>query len=186
MATPIVHVSAGVIIASIYFFSTREIRGIEPKEFCSLMLPAMFFACLPDIDLIYSYLLTGRVTDLHFGITHTFFFAAVVALLLKMLPSFSITKYSGLVFVLVLSHVVIDGLTGTLIGYSEAGGIKALAPFNDDVLVSPVTVFRGVSHAEWFTSENFKTVLSDLFFVPFAFLFFFSVKYILSKKAAKH
>lgn len=182
MATPIVHVSAGVIIASIYVFSVRNYRIVEGRDFFSLMLPAMFLACLPDIDLIYSYLWTGRAADLHFGITHTIFFAALVALLFRALSSFSITKYTGLVFALVLSHVVIDGLTGPSVGHSDAVGIKALAPFSDDILVSPVTLFRGVSHTDWFTYENFKTVLNDLFFVPFAFLFFLGVKYTLRKK----
>lgn len=169
MATPIIHASAGILITSLYFL---RVKDRDPILLYRLTMAGIIFACLPDIDLLYSYLLTGSVIALHFGITHTILFAIMVALMVRLLSGGSILKRTLLIFMLIFSHVIIDGLTGPERGFTESVGIKALAPFFNWALVSPFTLFKGVVHAEWFGYENMKTVLIDMLFFVFAFGFF--------------
>lgn len=168
MATPIVHATAGVIIASGYLLLPRI--GFKVNFYPYLMF-AIVLACIPDIDLLYSFLLTGSVSTLHFGITHSVFFACSLGLIAWILGKQANNSYGLLVFFLVLSHVVIDGFTGPVKGFNSTVGLQPWLPFNDVVLVSPVTLFQGVEHKHWLSITNVRTLIKDMLYVPFAALF---------------
>lgn len=159
MASPLAHGAIGIAVGVLS-------PWLMQLPFCKTVLQRLagcvFLACLPDIDIIFSLLVTGSLTALHFTFTHTAFFAMAVALVALMLAG---RNAAALVFLLVLSHVIVDGLTGPVLGFSNAVGIAAFAPLNSTILVSPVTLFRGVYHAQWISWHNVITVFSEFSWV---------------------
>ena len=167
MATPIVHASLGVMLVSLPYLIKKN--KTSEVGFGKILIIAIVFACLPDIDLIYSYLLTGNVSTYHFGITHTIFFAACVFAIC--LFKFDKNVSIGL-SLLVLSHVLVDSLTGSVIGLNQAVGIQPFLPFNDVSVYAPITLFQGVNHDSWLSHENIKHAVIDcVVYLPIAFVF---------------
>lgn len=156
MATPIVHAGLAVIAVSVPFLTTVQ---YNKSRYLQYALAAAFLACLPDFDLLTSYLWAGDVRAFHFGISHSYFFAVVVALVSRLfLPA----RLVWWVLALVASHVVIDSLTGKTLGWHGAVEIYPWQPFTHAPMVSPVTLFRGVQHAHWFGQYNFQVVGWDM------------------------
>jgi membrane-bound metal-dependent hydrolase YbcI (DUF457 family) len=156
MATPIVHAGLGIIAVSIplLYRSDRDLRST-----IGLLALGAIGACLPDADLLVSYVLTGDVRTYHFGVSHSYFFAILIA-------GFAALKFgwSGFAwaFLLVGSHVVVDSLTGPLLGASDSVGIRSMWPLTDSVFHSPLTLFLGVDHNDWLSSRNLRVVVHDL------------------------
>lgn len=167
MATPIVHASVGVVLVSLPFLVSKV--KYEDFDFGKILILAVFFACLPDIDLLYSYLLTGDITTYHFGVTHTIFFP----LLVMSLCLFRFDKViSFWIFLLVLSHVIVDAFTGDAIGMNHAGNIKLFLPFSEVNLSAPITLFQGVNHESWLSQANINNAFLDcMVYLPLAFVF---------------
>lgn len=156
MATPIVHAGLGVIAVSVPLLcrSRHDLRST-----IGLLVCGALGACLPDADLLVSYLLTGDVRTYHFGVSHSYFFAILMA-------GIAALKFgrAGFVWALLLvgSHVVVDSLTGPRLGVSNSVGIRSMWPLTNSVFHSPLTLFLGVEHNNWLSSRNLRVVAHDL------------------------
>jgi membrane-bound metal-dependent hydrolase YbcI (DUF457 family) len=148
MATTIAH---GLIGISTYcvMASAWPRSGGFPVGFKGLLLAGVA-ANLPDLDMLVSLLLFSDHKLLHGGITHSFAFAGLMAVLLWLfgrrrgLPP--LVAVSG--FLLVASHVVVDWFTGPRWGLYPSNGLALFWPFSDTPLQTPVTLFKGVIHGD--------------------------------------
>ena len=147
MATTVAH---GLIGISTYcvMASTLPVPSRLPLSLKALMLAAMA-ANIPDLDMLVSLAFLSDHGLLHGGITHTFAFAGVVAALVWLagrgrgVPSvIAITSWF-----LVASHVIVDLFTGPQWGLYPSHGLALFWPFSDTRFVMPLTLFKGVEHA---------------------------------------
>ena len=170
MATPIVHASMGLIITS----SAIMVLNVEPwfrddkqwKMYSATIVFSTLFSCLPDLDLLFSYITTGDVRTYHFGITHSFFFCFIVWAAIR--AGFN-PKLSNLALVLLLSHVLVDSFTGEAFGMSKTSGIQFLLPFSSQVFVFDFTIFPGIDHSDWWLPDNVLRIFFDIIiFAPMA------------------
>lgn len=117
-----------------------------------------FLANLPDVDMLASYALTGDVLSYHGGATHGIAFALGCAAILAMAGA----KQGRLTVLAVfaaalLSHALIDSLTGPALGWHATRGMPLLWPLVDGRLSLPLTLFPGPRHDSWarlFTQHN--------------------------------
>lgn len=171
MATPIVHASLGVMAVSLpYLVGSKSMRRVWPTLFA-----AAFLACLPDLDLLVSYVATGDVRTYHFGVSHSYAFALVCTLA----ASPWLTQRQILwMFGLIASHVLVDSLTGPMLGWHKAVTIYPWWPVSGQPLNAPLTLFHGVQHGNWFSAANFRVVVFDLlvFALPCALAMFILLK----------
>jgi membrane-bound metal-dependent hydrolase YbcI (DUF457 family) len=173
MATPVIHASIGIIISSAYLcFASRSTPYYSRK----VLFAGAVLACLADIDILYSFIITGDPLKMHFGITHTLFFSLFIALLVRALSTW---RYSLWAFLLVFSHVLIDGLSGKELGFNPTHGVRLFAPFFNNRFSSEITLFHGVQHAKWFSALNMRNLFIDiLIYFPISF---FTI-YLIEKK----
>jgi membrane-bound metal-dependent hydrolase YbcI (DUF457 family) len=102
------------------------------------------------MDMLVSLLVLSDHKLLHGGITHTFVFAGLLAVLVWLVgrirgESLAIAV-SG--FFLVASHVLVDWFTGPHWGLYPSHGLALFWPFNDTPFQTPVTLFKGVVHGD--------------------------------------
>ncbi len=155
MATPVVHACIGVMILAIPiargWIDFRKPMGLW-------VFLAMLMACLPDFDIVPSYLLFGDVRW-HYKHTHSLMFCllagVVIALIWGRKPALLSTALIG-------SHLLIDALTGLTPGVNASYGIPALLPFTREQFGFPVTLFQGVYHDNWLSERNIRNALIDL------------------------
>jgi len=139
-------------------------------------LLAAVLACLPDMDIAFSLVLTGTPTALHSGGTHSLFFAVAMGIAVWAIDRVRPGRQAwGLLsFSVVFSHVVIDLLTGPKIGPYGSFGVPFFWPFDDGRYTTPFTIFQGVQHgglAVWFNARNMLTMFVEgVLFIPVALL----------------
>jgi membrane-bound metal-dependent hydrolase YbcI (DUF457 family) len=129
-------------------------------------------ANLPDMDFLLGYLAAGDVHAFHSGPTHSILFALAggtgVALLLKVpsLPLWQKTLFFALV---IATHVVLDAVTGPVVGAYPSIGVPLAWPFSDArMLQMPFTLFAGVQHDDWsrlVSWHNVRAMAAELLFL---------------------
>lgn len=165
MATLIGHGLAGLIVlAGARLLAPR--RSPVPITVTAAVGVAAL-ACLPDVDLLVSYLATGSALTWHATATHTFFFAFAAAALIAAAPPWRGRRVAAflLLFAALASHVLVDLLTGPQVGLTPSRGLAAGWPVSHEVWRMPLTVFRGVVHgglAAWLSPRNLTTALTEL------------------------
>ncbi|HVJ13953.1 MAG TPA: metal-dependent hydrolase [Polyangiaceae bacterium] len=169
MATPIAHSLAGLCcLGLVRVARSKDQVALTPAT----MLLAACAACLPDLDLVPSHLLTGNLARLHSGPTHSLGFAVLAAAVAYAVLWRSRHRLDlALVVALsVASHALIDLFTGPHLGASRSYGVPLLWPLVTDRLALPLTLFMGVKHGSvsiWFTWVNLRVALLEvLMFVP--------------------
>src|SRR5260370_34430532 len=148
MASPISHTLTGV---SIYlcWSGRQQVEGPVGQRECAKE-SALFavLANLPDCDFVFGWVTTGDPNTAHHQWTHSFLFAAVAALVLasiwKINPS--LWKTWRLYFLLIVSHLLIDFLTGPKFGISSSCGQPLLWPATAIQFSSPLTLILGPQH----------------------------------------
>ncbi|HQT00506.1 MAG: hypothetical protein B7Y26_09250 [Hydrogenophilales bacterium 16-64-46] len=128
-------------------------------------------ANLPDIDMLFSYLLTGHVLSYHGGVTHSLAFALLVALGVASRVQSGRRSVFLLAGLVVASHSLIDSFTGAQLGWHPTRGMPLLWPFSDERFAMPVTLFPGPRHDtlnRLLDIHNLKVMAYELlFFSPF-------------------
>ncbi|WP_414830588.1 metal-dependent hydrolase [Alteromonas sp. H39] len=155
MATPLVHACAGVILLAIPL--ARGWIDVKQPVWRWIIL-AMFLACLPDFDIIPSFLIFGDVRW-HYKHTHSLLFCALAGLLIAAVWGHKMAMLST---TLIASHLLIDALTGLNPGLNQSYGIPALLPFTREKFGFSVTLFQGVYHDNWLSERNIRNALFDL------------------------
>lgn len=117
---------------------------------------AVVLANLPDSDFLLGYVLHGDANSLHSGPTHSLMFVVAASLFVATVfrQPWGGWKMMPLVAALIASHLVIDSLTGMVLGWHTSYGVPFLWPFEDTRFTFPFTAFPGVEH------ETFGKVLS--------------------------
>jgi hypothetical protein len=187
MATPIAHAIVGMTCLSVTHIIWP--RCVIPIRISSLFVFAVL-GCLPDIDLVFSYLLMGSHLVLHSGPTHSFFFAFIIAVILCLLAphaSGQQLKIGAMIGFAVASHVIIDWFSGRQIGFFYSHKLAPFWPFFKESLSLPITLFKGVTHGGFdvtFSWLNIKLVIYELLlFLPiFLGTLFFTYKFKIKKK----
>lgn len=129
-------------------------------------------ANLPDIDMLAGWLWTGDVFAFHGGLTHGMAFALLAAMAFAVLLPGTGTRpwRTAVYFLAILSHDLVDMLTGSAPGMNPTRGVEFWSPFSDRAVSSPVTLFLGPHHDSWarlFSPHNLKVMgLEALCFTP--------------------
>ncbi|HEV8262294.1 MAG TPA: metal-dependent hydrolase [Burkholderiales bacterium] len=145
MASTVGHALCGVscLLGVIAASPGRSIR-------CTYRSAGLFavLANLPDIDFIAGYLLASNAHAFHQGATHTLIFAAAAGLLVGCLwgRPYGLWPASVVFIATILSHDVIDMLTGPAPGFNRSPGLALFWPFDTTVISAPVTIFPGINH----------------------------------------
>jgi membrane-bound metal-dependent hydrolase YbcI (DUF457 family) len=142
---------------------------------CPTAKGILFFillANLPDFDLLAGYLFASNPLQYHWGFTHTLWFSLLAGISIGRTLKASGYLFdfgSGLVALVIGSHIAIDLVTGSRWGFHPSYGLKLLAPLWDIKVSSPISVFLGVKHEPGylFGRHNLMAVVIDvLVFVP--------------------
>lgn len=163
MATTVGHALCGVAI----LLTAAKIR---PSPLTSVNFPnvALFamLANLPDIDMLAGYLLTGDVLAYHGKITHGVLFALLSAWLTARIRQTDRRAYAAIIyFLVILSHDLIDSLTGPNLGWHGTHGMPMFWPLSEARLAMPVTLFPGPHHDTWarlISLHNLKVIAYEL------------------------
>ncbi len=159
----------GVIAAS----PGRSIR-------CNYRNAALFavLANLPDIDFIAGYIFASDPHAFHQGVTHTLVFATAAGLLAGLVWGGPYGRWSasGVFIATILSHDVIDMLTGPARGFNRSPGLALFWPLDEAVISAPVTIFPGILHStieDLLSGPNFLAVLYEIaVFAPIVVLLY--------------
>jgi len=137
MPSPIGH---SIIGCAIY---AKTDNGTVQQRFLILTL-FLLAANLPDIDLAFG-LFAGNADSFHHKFTHSFVFCAMAAIalgfLLYKINGGNLLKNTGIVSILLLSHLLLDTLT---LDTRTPYGQMLLWPFSDTYIHSPITVFQDI------------------------------------------
>lgn len=165
MATPLAHAAAGIASFTLVRLAMPLPIGATAR---GLKLLAMGAACLPDLDLAVSWLLSGNMMRWHSGPSHSLAFALLCVVVSALLTTGRLrVAIAAIVGMAVTSHVVIDLITGPHWGLHQSFGVPALWPWIDERITSPFTIFRGVRHGGdllWLSHHNLATAASELVF----------------------
>jgi membrane-bound metal-dependent hydrolase YbcI (DUF457 family) len=168
MATTVAHGLIG-ICAFCAANATLPAGRRLPIELSWLVI-AFVAANLPDIDIIFGLVLSGNHSALHGGVTHSLAFATfctLVALVTWRDPRQRII-FALLVGFLVVSHIIVDTLTGPQLGLHEGSGTPLLWPFVRDRITMPITAFKGVNHGNLFPDALFTAAFELMLLTPAA------------------
>jgi len=181
MATTVAH---GLIGISTYCL-VAAVMPAKSRVPCSLkaLVLAGAAANIPDLDMLVSLMFFSDHKILHGGITHSFAFAGLVAVLVWLLgrrrnvpPVIGLTS-----FFLVASHVVVDWFTGPEWGLHPSHGLAPFWPFIDTRLVMPLTLFKGVEHANLLPGALYTALWEMLLLGPLT-----AILVVVTKRNAKH
>ena len=169
MSTTVGHAISGVIC----LLSKRKLVPASTKRL-TLKEVTLFvvLANLPDLDMIVSYILTGQPLYYHGQVSHSLFFVCAVGFLVMLLVSEHRSIGAWLLYTSpMLLHVLMDSLTGPVIGLMPSRGVCLLWPIIADPIAFPVTLMNGPHHDTWkrlFDMYNVRVMAYEvLFFTPF-------------------
>ena len=146
MATTVAH---GLIGISTYCGIALILPARKPLPLgLKALVLAALAANIPDLDMLVSLLLLSDHKLLHGGFTHSFAFAALVAVMIWLLTSWREWPpvLAIATFLLVASHVIVDWLTGPQVGFYLSHGLAPFWPASDSPIRIPLTLFKGVNH----------------------------------------
>lgn len=143
MASSVGHSLMGIWILVVSHPKTAPSKILPDAKKC---IAYIALANLPDLDLIFSFLLYGDMHEIHKVYTHNFPFAVlggfVVACLFCFESGFGKTWLVGTI--LISSHVVMDFLAGKSLGYFETdpkNPMTLLYPFSNMPFSAPFKLF---------------------------------------------
>lgn len=174
MATTVAH---GLIGISAYcgIILTLPAGKSLPLGLKALVLAALA-ANIPDLDMLVSLLLLSDHKLLHGGITHSFGFAAILAVMVWLVPGWwerspvlAITS-----FLLITSHVVVDWLTGPQLGLYPSHGLAPFWPASDSPVQIPLTLFKGVIHGDLLPGALYTAFWELIILGPVTGIIFFT------------
>ena len=148
MATSIAHGLVGIVV-----YAAASAIPARRKRLALGALPlfvAATAANLPDLDMIASLAMFDDHRILHGRGTHSLTFAALVSALVWLIARRDSQgqRYALLAFALVLSHVVVDSMTGPRLGGAHVTGTAPFWPFSDFRVRAPIAIFKGVTHRD--------------------------------------
>ena len=137
MPTPIGHALAGAIV---FYSSPGKIKNTT-----TLLLAAVFFSLLPDIDFLFGFPL-GDPNRFHHNFTHSFVFVILMGLVggllyAKLFQQRSLI-YSAIFISAGISHVILDILA---MDKRAPFGCPIFWPFSQQYYISPIILFSDVS-----------------------------------------
>jgi membrane-bound metal-dependent hydrolase YbcI (DUF457 family) len=137
MPTPIGHALAGAIV----FYSLPD----RIKNLTTLLIAAIFFSLLPDIDFLFGFPL-GDPNRFHHNFTHSFVFVIVMGLIGGLLYA-KLHKQRSLIYSAIfvsagISHVILDVLA---VDKRAPFGCPIFWPFSQEFYISPIVLFSDVS-----------------------------------------
>ena len=129
----------------------------------------MVAANLPDVDLIVG-MAFGHFGRFHGGPTHSLLFASAAVLVAAAVMPASYRPVLPWLAIAVFSHLLIDLLSGAVIGWHQSYGTRLLWPFDDDRIRAPFSLFLGVENStggNLLTSHNVWVVCVEIIsFLP--------------------
>ena len=156
MASPVGHSLIGF---SLFLWASPRLKtGLVSHValFRNKLIAFIILAILPDLDFLFSWMISGDPNRYHRNWTHSLLFAiitaGVFAFIVRIDPDIKKNGFFG--FLAVGSHSVIDFFTGPTLGVTPSYGIPWLIPFSTEQLISPVTIFVGPHH------QNFEQLFS--------------------------
>jgi membrane-bound metal-dependent hydrolase YbcI (DUF457 family) len=170
MATSVAHGLIGIATYAGFVLALPATRRL-PSGSKSLVLAALA-ANIPDLDMLVSLLVHNDHVLLHGGITHSFAFAACLALVLWLFTyrwSWQPVLAIGFFF-LVASHVVVDWLTGPRLGFYPSHGLAPFWPLSDVSLPLPMTAFKGVNHGDLLPGALYTALWEFILIAPLTLL----------------
>jgi inner membrane protein len=164
MPSPIAHSAVGYLI---YRFSDRKQLPAQPRKGLYLLLAALFFSLLPDIDFVPG-LLFGDISRYHNQGTHSL----LAALAAGLAAGLVVKAWKGsflfgfrLAFVPYALHILMDAFT------YGGRGVKLLWPLTSQRFDSPLSLFIGARWSEGLWNvEHLPTLFSELLFTGVIFL----------------
>eukprot|EP00456_Euglypha_rotunda_P057650 TRINITY_DN47724_c0_g1_i2.p1 TRINITY_DN47724_c0_g1~~TRINITY_DN47724_c0_g1_i2.p1 ORF type:complete len:177 (-),score=35.06 TRINITY_DN47724_c0_g1_i2:181-711(-) len=118
-------------------------RWLQPPWWLVLFLVA---ANLPDVDLLVG-LAFGNFGRFHGGPTHSLLFASAAVLVAAVVLPATYRRMLPWLAIAVFSHLLIDMLSGSVLGWSQSYGTRLLWPFDDDRIRAPFSLFLGVENS---------------------------------------
>ena len=161
------HVAIGVVAAR----GVTEVRG-DGEALPGRLLGYSALALLPDSDLILGSLVPDVALFEHRGPSHSFFVAALVAIVLGLalaaLGREHPARWAALGFLLVVSHGIVDTL-----GQSDLG-VQLLWPFSDARILAPWHILPNPALERPLSREFLQPLLAEaLLYLP-AWLYAFT------------
>lgn len=146
MASTVGHALCGVscLLAVIAASPGRPI----PFTFRSVAL-FVVLANLPDIDFLAGYLWASDPHLFHQRATHTLAFAGLAGFLAGIVwrGPFGLWTAAGAFSFTILSHDLVDMLSGPAPGFNRSPGLALLWPFDEGMVSAPLTIFAGIRHS---------------------------------------
>jgi membrane-bound metal-dependent hydrolase YbcI (DUF457 family) len=182
MATTVAHGLIGISTYCVMVSALPAARRlpIGPRA----LLLAALAANIPDLDMLISLLLLSDHKLLHGGITHSFAFAGMVAILVWMVGRWRglSTTVAIISFFLVASHVVVDWFTGPQWGLHPSHGLALFWPVSDTPIRMPLTLFKGVIHGDLFPGALYTALWELMLLGPVTGMLFFKMKKTISNR----
>lgn len=142
MPSPLAH-GALVLLAA------PALPACPPRTFLcrsALLAVTLVFLCLPDVDILVSWIISGEPFRYHGGPSHSLLLAPLAGVLFAVLTGKLCDCSSGRRWVvgtcLYGSHVLMDALT-------RGRGVAMWWPLSDERIVAGWTPFYGVRHSQW-------------------------------------
>ena len=169
MPSPVFHSLVGITVFSKW-------RRFERSGNVWIMLMFLLISSLPDIDLLFGFLV-GNVNLYHHQFTHSIMFCILMAPVIGgILALFKISGFwrnTAYVFVLLISHLLLDAVT---LDTKEPLGQPLFWPFSDVFVRAPFTIFLDIRRVgessqfvqSLFSAHNFWAVFVEcIIFSPF-------------------
>ena len=126
-------------------------------------------ANLPDVDLLVG-MAFGHFGRFHGGPTHSLLFASAAVLAAAVVTPAPYRLALPWLAIAIFSHLLIDLLSGAVIGWHQSYGTRLLWPFDDDRIRAPFSLFLGVENStggNLLTSHNvFVVCVEVISFLP--------------------
>jgi membrane-bound metal-dependent hydrolase YbcI (DUF457 family) len=174
MPSPIMHTAAGYAIYRIVRKRLPNILLRSPWKIPWLLIVAVVFSMLPDIDSLVGWL-TGDFGRYHNNATHSLMVGLLVALLssavISRMSLFGFSELFLVIFVSYSSHILLDFFT-------VGRGVLALWPVSQQRFTSPISLFYGLRWSDGiFSIRHVWTIATESLT---ALLFIGAVRYLTS------
>jgi len=164
MASPVAHSFAGYWT---FLALGKRLQTKAPHyrlRNLSRLLFLIAVANLADVDFVLGYIWRGNANALHHGFTHSFTVAAMVSVVLSFVWQMAPDRIRTalLYFVAYSSHLIIDLVSGTRLGWNNTGSdIPLFWPYPKE-FTSPLILIVGVYHRDMATLLSYRNVRSSL------------------------